>query len=65
VLAIQGADDEYGTLAQLDAVERGVHGPLDRLVLASCKHSPHRDQAARTLEAMARFIARVGDARGA
>jgi pimeloyl-ACP methyl ester carboxylesterase len=59
VLAIQGADDEYGTLAQLDAVERGVRGPLERLVLAQCKHSPHRDQPQATLEAMARFIARV------
>jgi len=59
VLAIQGADDEYGTLAQLDAVERGVSGPFERLVLANCKHSPHRDQEAQTLEAMARFIERV------
>ncbi|HUK07184.1 MAG TPA: alpha/beta hydrolase [Stellaceae bacterium] len=59
VLAIQGADDEYGTLAQLDAIERGVRGPFERLVLAQCKHSPHRDQPAATLAAMARFIAGV------
>ena len=59
VLAIQGAEDEYGTLAQLDAIERGVSGPFERLVLARCKHSPHRDQEAATLEAMARFIDRV------
>ena len=59
VLAIQGADDEYGTLAQLDAIERGVAGPFDRLVLARCKHSPHRDQPALTLEAMAAFIERI------
>jgi pimeloyl-ACP methyl ester carboxylesterase len=59
VLAIQGADDEYGTLAQLDAVEHGIAGPFERLVLANCKHSPHRDQEAATLDAMARFIARV------
>src|SRR5262249_30934583 len=39
VLAIQGADDEYGTLAQLDAIERAVSGPFERLVLPSCKHS--------------------------
>jgi pimeloyl-ACP methyl ester carboxylesterase len=59
VLAVQGADDEYGTLAQLDAIERGVRGPVERLVLANCKHSPHRDQEALTREAMARFIGRV------
>jgi pimeloyl-ACP methyl ester carboxylesterase len=58
-LAIQGADDEYGTLAQLDAIERGVRGSVERRVLANCKHSPHRDQEALTLEAMARFIERV------
>jgi pimeloyl-ACP methyl ester carboxylesterase len=59
VLAIQGADDEYGTLSQLDAIERGVSGPVERLVLANCKHSPHRDQEAATLDAMARFIERI------
>jgi pimeloyl-ACP methyl ester carboxylesterase len=59
VLAIQGADDEYGTLAQIDAIERGVAGPFERLVLSNCKHAPHRDQEQATLDAMARFIARV------
>jgi pimeloyl-ACP methyl ester carboxylesterase len=59
VLAIQGADDEYGTLAQVDAVERGVAGRFERLVLPDCKHSPHRDQEQATLAAMARFIAQV------
>ena len=59
VLAIQGADDEYGTLAQIDAIARGVAGPFERLVLANCKHAPHRDQEPATLDAMARFIARV------
>ncbi|HVM80484.1 MAG TPA: alpha/beta hydrolase [Stellaceae bacterium] len=59
VLAIQGADDEYGSLAQLDAIERGVGGPFERLELPRCKHSPHRDQEAATLAAMAAFIARV------
>jgi pimeloyl-ACP methyl ester carboxylesterase len=59
VLAIQGADDEYGTLAQLDAIERGVAGRVERLVLARCKHSPHRDQETAVLAAMADFIGRV------
>jgi pimeloyl-ACP methyl ester carboxylesterase len=60
VLAIQGADDEYGTLAQLAAIERGVRGAVETLVLANCKHSPHRDQEQAVLAAMAAFIARVG-----
>ena len=59
VLAIQGADDEYGTLTQLDAIERGVRGPVVRRVLANCKHSPHRDQEALTVEAIAKFIKKI------
>ena len=56
VLAIQGADDEYGTLAQLDTIERGVRGRFERLVLAGCKHSPHRDQEQVVLAAIADFV---------
>ena len=59
VLAIQGADDEYGTPKQLEAIARGVKGRFERLVLRNCKHSPHRDQEAIVLEAMAGFAERV------
>jgi pimeloyl-ACP methyl ester carboxylesterase len=59
VLVIQGADDQYGTLAQVDAIGRGVSGPFDRLVLENCRHSPHRDQAEATLAAMTEFVARL------
>ncbi|MGO8914588.1 MAG: alpha/beta fold hydrolase [Stellaceae bacterium] len=59
VLAIQGEGDEYGTLAQLAAIERGVKGNFAKLVLRHCRHSPHRDQENAVLEAMAEFIARV------
>jgi pimeloyl-ACP methyl ester carboxylesterase len=55
VLAIQGADDEYGTLAQLDAVTSGVSGPIEKMVLPDCGHAPHRDQPAATLAAMSRW----------
>jgi pimeloyl-ACP methyl ester carboxylesterase len=55
-LLVQGRDDEYGTLAQLDAIERGLTGPVIRLVLDECGHSPHISQPAKTLEATARFI---------
>ncbi|KAA3628361.1 MAG: alpha/beta hydrolase [Proteobacteria bacterium] len=56
ILAIQGEDDEYGTLAQLDAIERQVNGPTERLVLPDCGHSPHRDQPEATLEAITGFV---------
>jgi pimeloyl-ACP methyl ester carboxylesterase len=59
VLAIQGADDEYGTIAQLDAIAAQVAGPVETLLLPDCKHSPHRDQPEATLAAMKRFVADV------
>jgi pimeloyl-ACP methyl ester carboxylesterase len=59
VLAIQGADDEYGTLKQIDAIEHGVAGAFEKLVLSSCRHSPHRDQEATVLRAVARFVGSV------
>jgi pimeloyl-ACP methyl ester carboxylesterase len=55
-LVIQGEDDEYGTLAQVDAIEAGVPGPVQRLVLAPCGHSPHRDQPAAVLAAITGFV---------
>jgi pimeloyl-ACP methyl ester carboxylesterase len=61
VLAIQGFDDEYGTMAQVDAVAKQVGGPVEVLRLADCGHSPHRDQPAAVREAMARFVARLDD----
>ena len=54
-LLIQGLDDEYGTLAQLDRIEARVNGPTSRLVLADCGHSPQRDQEAAVLDAIAAF----------
>ena len=43
VLAVQGLDDEYGTLEQIRGIARRV--PQTRLLeLAACGHSPHRDQ---------------------
>jgi pimeloyl-ACP methyl ester carboxylesterase len=56
-LVIQGEDDEYGTLAQVDAIEAGSGGPVQRLVLRACGHSPHRAQPDTTLAAMADFVA--------
>jgi pimeloyl-ACP methyl ester carboxylesterase len=57
LLLIQGRDDEYGSAAQLDAIERQVGGKVARLELADCRHSPHRDQPEATLAAIADFVA--------
>jgi pimeloyl-ACP methyl ester carboxylesterase len=56
VLLLQGEQDEYGTLRQLDAIEAGCAGPVRRLVLPNCGHAPHREQPELTLAAMAAFV---------
>jgi pimeloyl-ACP methyl ester carboxylesterase len=60
VLVIQGEDDGYGTLAQVDAVCAGVSGPCERVVLAACGHVPPRDRPEATLEAIVRFVKMLG-----
>jgi len=55
VLVIQGTDDEYGTMAQVAAIRRGVKD-TETLLLPECGHSPHRDQPEATLEAIAGFL---------
>jgi pimeloyl-ACP methyl ester carboxylesterase len=58
VLAIQGEDDEYGTMEQLHRIGRAI--PDAELVdLADCRHSPHKDQPAAVIEAMTRFVDRI------
>jgi pimeloyl-ACP methyl ester carboxylesterase len=58
-LILQGLDDPYGTPAQIEAIARGVRGPVEKLLLPSCGHAPHRDRTAETLAAMREFIARI------
>jgi len=55
-LLIQGADDPYATLDQLDRIEARVRGPVERLVVPG-GHSPHLEQAGVVLPAIARFAA--------
>ena len=58
VLALQGADDQYGTLAQIESLKKHSKCPLESVVLEGCKHSPHNEKPAQTLALIADFIAR-------
>ncbi|MBI2748621.1 MAG: alpha/beta hydrolase [Burkholderiales bacterium] len=60
VLAIQGEDDEYGTMAQLDAIREGVRVSCELVKLPACGHSPHRDQPEATLAAVVKFVGSLG-----
>jgi len=55
-LVIQGENDEYGTLAHVEAIQRRVPG-AQALILPNCGHSPHRDQPDLTLAAISKFVA--------
>ena len=56
ILVIQGLDDQYGTMAQPEAIARQSRGPVEILRLADCRHSAHRDQPDAVLDALARFV---------
>ena len=59
VLVVQGEADEYGTIAQVQAVRDAAAGPVEVAMLAGCRHSPHRDQPERTVALVARFLRRA------
>ncbi|WP_186425302.1 alpha/beta fold hydrolase [Cupriavidus metallidurans] len=55
VLAVQGEDDEYGTMEQIEGIQR--YAPQTVLLkLARCGHSPHRDQSGALTAAAVAFI---------
>ena len=58
ILAIQGEDDEYGTMAQIEAIAAGarVSAGVELLKLADCRHSAHKDQTVAVIEAINRFV---------
>jgi pimeloyl-ACP methyl ester carboxylesterase len=59
VLALQGADDEYGTAAQLLSVTRHCRTPSETHLFEDCGHSPHRDQTEKSLQVIANFVAQL------
>lgn len=58
VLAMQGVDDEYGSLEQIRGIQRRV--PQAQLLeISACGHSPHRDQPDVVIEALRGFLKQV------
>jgi len=56
VLAIQGIDDEYGTMAQIDRIADALPD-AQQIKLEHCGHSPHRDQPEAVIKAVRTFMA--------
>jgi len=59
VLAIQGEQDQYGTMAQLDAIAGQVRGPCELLKLPDCGHAPFKDQPEKVLASIVDFIGNI------
>jgi len=55
VAIIQGADDQYGTMRQVEIAREECYCPVDVTVVAGAGHQPHREAAEVTLNAIAEF----------
>ncbi|MCK5836248.1 MAG: alpha/beta hydrolase [Desulfobacula sp.] len=58
VLALQGRQDQYGTLEQLSAIKAGIE-TCDIKIIDNCGHSPHHEQQETVLAIMANFIRKL------
>lgn len=56
VLIIQGENDEYGTLKQVEGIAKLTSGPSGKFILPNTSHSPHKEQADTVLQKSAEFI---------
>ncbi|RTE93373.1 alpha/beta hydrolase [Bradyrhizobium sp. LVM 105] len=55
VLIVQGGDDQYGTLRQVEIAQEECYCPVDVKIISGAGHSPHREAPGATLEAMEQF----------
>ncbi len=59
-LIIQGEDDQYGTLRQIEIAKERCRGPVEAVILPGIRHIPHREAAAETLAVIVDFTGRLG-----
>ncbi len=60
-LVIQGDEDPYGTLRQVDEVSRRARGDVETLILPGVKHAPQFERPEETLAALAVFCLRAAE----
>ncbi|NOY13828.1 MAG: alpha/beta hydrolase [Deltaproteobacteria bacterium] len=58
VLLLQGEEDNYGTVRQLETISKQLPQPAEMVLLPECGHSPFRDRSTRTLQLIAAFLQR-------
>ena len=59
ILIVQGKDDQYGTVKQIEAAQEECYCPVDVALLAGAKHSPQREVPEATLKAVSDFANRL------
>jgi len=59
VQIVQGAEDQYGTLKQIEVAEAECYCPVDVAIIEDAGHSPHREAGAAALETIADFVNRI------
>lgn len=61
ILALQGADDPYGTPEQLRVLQAHVRTPVSIDLIPGARHAPHLEAKDSTLAAITAFIAALGN----
>ena len=59
MLIVQGKDDQYGTVKQIEMAQRECYCPVEVALLPGARHSPQRDAPEPTLKVISEFVARV------
>jgi pimeloyl-ACP methyl ester carboxylesterase len=59
VAIVQGADDQYGTIRQIEIAQEECYCPVDVTIIPGAGHSPHREAPVATLGSIAEFVKRI------
>ncbi len=59
ILIVQGDQDQYGTLRQLEAANNECYCPVETVVLPGIRHVPQREAPQATLDAVTNFVTRL------
>ncbi len=59
VAIVQGAEDQYGTIRQIEIAEQECYCPVDVTIIPGAGHSPHREAPGPTLDAISEFAKRI------
>jgi pimeloyl-ACP methyl ester carboxylesterase len=59
ILIVQGENDQYGTIRQIEVAQQECYCPVDVALLANTRHAPHREAPEATLRAISDFVNRL------